>query len=79
MPMEPRSRVRVIRPSSLAFTLVMEVMPQRSHALVMFPRASQSTGPCSHSIHAASNPKGPRKSMMSLSCNPEIVVTNWLF
>ena len=76
MPMEPRSSVRVIRPGSLELTLVMEAISHRSQALVMSPRASQSTGPCSHSIHAASKPVGPRKSMMSLLCSPEMVVTS---
>ena len=72
------SSVRVISDASLAATLVMGVMPHRSAALVISPNCSQVTPPCSPSIHAASNPMGPRKSMMSLDCSPDMVVTNSL-
>ena len=75
MPIEPLSNVRVIRPGSLELTLVIDAICQRSHALVMSPNESQSTEPCSISIQAASNPIGPRKSMMSLLWSPEMTVT----
>jgi hypothetical protein len=61
-------------PASLALQRVIDAIPHKSHALVMSPRVSQSTGPCSHSIQTESNPSGPRKSIISLDNNPEMHV-----
>ena len=60
---------------SFEFTRVIGVRPHKSQALVMSPSCSQVTPPCSHSIHTASNPRGPMKSMISLVRLPEMVVT----
>ena len=72
MPIEPRSKVRVINPASFELTLVTDAMLHRSQARVMSLICSQLTGPCSHSIQTASKPSGPKESIISLVMLPDI-------
>ena len=76
IPLTPRSKVRVINPGSLVWTRVIDDNPQRSQARDRSPRLSQVTDPCSPSSQMPSNPRGPRKSMVSLVllCPPTAIV-----